>query len=220
MKRYIAAVLLTVCTGAGMANTNDTLNNLGEEAVLQKALVSSQTVNGLQADSSQVQARYQTVIDGILKDARGGVVNKNQGQSVNGAVLFVSFSMPEPLLFALADQAASFEIPVVLNGLVDGDFKKTIETFKRLHKKAKKDHLNFKGVSIDPLWFEQFNISSVPALVVSARPANCEPQSLCVNQAFDVVYGNASLKNSLELIAEKGEAASLLAKAILENGHV
>ena len=85
---------------------------------------------------------------------------------------------------------------------------------------AKKNHLNFKGVSIDPLWFEQFNISAVPALVVSARPANCEPQSLCANQAFDVVYGNASLKNSLELVAEKGETASLLAKSILENGHV
>jgi len=34
------------------------------------------------------------------------------------------------------------------------------------------------------------------------------------------VYGNASIKKGLELIAQKGDAAPQLARTILENGHV
>ena len=108
----------------------------------------------------------------------------------------------------------------MINGLVEGDFKKTIETFKRLNADAKKQHLHFKGVSIDPVWFTQFHITSVPALVVTELPKACALAQDCEPQPFDVVYGNASLKNALELIAKKGEAAPRRAQVILENGHV
>ena len=107
-----------------------------------------------------------------------------------------------------------------MNGLKDNDFKKTIETFASLHQKAEKQHLNFQGISIDPVWFQQFSISKVPALVVTERPAHCEAQTVCINQPFDVVYGNASIKKSLALIAEKGTAGSAIAKKILGDGHV
>lgn len=219
MKSFYAAALLLFYITGSVANTNDLLNHLGNQGLRQKALIANQDLETAKADSLLGQVKYRTAIDTILQSAKNVKPNEQQGQGVNGAVLFVSFSMPESLLFALSDEAASFEIPLVINGLVDGDFKKTIKTFTRLHEKAKKEHLNFKGVSIDPLWFEQFHISSVPALVVSSRPANCEPQSLCPSQPYDVVYGNASVKKSLELIAEKGESASHLARLILENGH-
>ena len=127
--------------------------------------------------------------------------------------------MPESLLFALCDEAAVFDIPVVVNGLVDNDFRKTIETFVRLHHDAQTQHRRFKGISIDPLWFEQFHITQVPALVLSDTHV-CAPQTLCANQPFDVVYGNASIKRSLSLIRDKGDAAPKLAHAMLENGHV
>ena len=99
-------------------------------------------------------------------------------------------------------------------------FKQTVATFSRLSHEAQKQHLNFKGVSIDPVWFTQFNITAVPALVVSSRPASCHAASVCANQPFDVVYGNTQLKKGLEIIVDRGENASLVAKKILEQGHV
>jgi len=145
---------------------------------------------------------------------------KGPMQSASGVILFISFSMPESLLFALSDEASELHIPVVINGLVDGDFKKTIETFERLNRHAKKANLHFEGLSIDPIWFQQFQIKSVPALVVTERPLDCKPQTICANQAFDVVYGNASLKKALTLIAEKGDVGSRIAQKILEDRHV
>lgn len=161
-----------------------------------------------------------TPIADVLKSAKASNPLRGPVQSASGAILFVSFSMPESLLFALSDEAAQLHIPVVVNGLVESDFKKTIVTFERLHRHAKKAHLHFEGISIDPVWFQQFQVSSVPALVVTERPTNCQPQTLCENQPFDVVYGNANLKKALALIAEKGDAAPQIAQKILEDGHV
>lgn len=201
------------------ANTNDAINAYQAEGVNQAALTSKSQIDTLKAASIQNQSEHKSLIDTLMQSAVSSVPAKQKPQGADGAVLFVSFSMPDSLLFALANEAALFNIPVVINGLIDGDFKKTIETFKHLNTEAKKQHLNFKGVSIDPVWFTQFQIKSVPALVVTERSNTCTPEKDCVNQPFDVVYGNASLKNALELIAEKGDGAAQRAQMILENGH-
>lgn len=164
--------------------------------------------------STQNQLEQAGLINTVIANARQGLALKQKPKGADGAILFVSFSMPEALLYSLAEQAAFYDIPLVINGLVDGDFKKTIETFKRLN--AKNPQLS--GISIDPVWFTQFQINSVPALVVTDRPKNCLTQD-CSLQPFDVVYGNARLKDALELIIKKGDAASLRAKTILEHGH-
>ncbi len=203
----------------GSANTNDAIRAYQAEGERNTALTSTTQIETLKAASSQTQAEHKSLIDTLMQSAVSGVPAKQKPQGAEGAVLFVSFSMPDSLLFALADEAARLNIPVVINGLVDGDFKKTIETFKHLNTQAKKQHLNFKGVSIDPVWFTQFQIKSVPALVVTESPKNCASGSDCVSQPFDVVYGNASLKNALELIAERGDAGAQRAQTILENGH-
>lgn len=176
-------------------------------------------ITSIARQAKDLQNQHQSLIDEIKNhSAQYGVPHKEQ--VVDGAVLFVSFSMPKELLFSLSDEAASFGMPVVLNGLIDGDFKKTIEQFNQLQQEAKKQHRQFSGVSIDPVWFEQFKVQQVPALVVSHRPSRCGVALVCASQTFDIVYGNASLKDALRLIARKGEAASDLAKLILEQGHV
>jgi len=217
--KELAAVFM-LSSFASFANTNDDLNAYQAQGLRQAATVSSAKIQTLKEKSAYTLAEHETLIDGFLKQARASQSFKQQTQAAPNAILLVSFSMPEALLLALSDEAAAFNIPVVINGLVDGDFKKTIETFARLHAEAKKQRLNFKGVSIDPLWFEQFQIKAVPALVLSERPASCAAQTLCANQTFDVVYGNASIKKALALIRDKGDAASSLAKTILEQGHV
>lgn len=211
---------LMFCTFSCCANTNDDINAYQAEGLRQTASVSSATIQNLKASSDYARAQNKTLIDGFLKYAHDSLPSGQKVQAAPNAILFVSFSMPESLLFALCDEAQAFNIPVVINGLVDKDFKKTIETFARLNHEAKKQHLNFQGISIDPLWFQQFQITSVPALVLSERSSACEAQTICENQTFDVVYGNASLKKSLELMRDKGDAAPHIAKHILEQGHV
>lgn len=217
LKHLTLITALSLCWSV-FANTNDDINAIRAEGVIQTSLVPRATIETLKKNSAYNQS--QSFLDEFMQHARASQPAKKQIQAANGAILFVSFSMPEQLLFSLADEAAQFDIPVVMNGLVDGDFKKTIEMFARLNNEAKKQHLNFKGISIDPIWFQQFQIKSVPALVVTTRPANCTRQTVCASQTFDLVYGNASIKKGLELIAEKGDAAPKLARTILERGHV
>lgn len=201
------------------ANVNDLINEASKTGSSQHDLVSQDTLIRINKASNNSYVENQTLIEHIIQTSRQGLPHAQKGQYVDGAVLFVSLSMPESLLFSLADEAAFYKIPVVINGLIEGDFKKTMTTFSRLHAHAKKSKFSFNGVSIDPLWFEQFHITAVPALVASKRPSSCGQQLLCNEQTYDVVYGNASIKNSLQLIARKGEAASDVAQVILEKGR-
>lgn len=206
--------------GCGNANTNDALNAYKHKGINQLANTSTQHIETLNEASNQTQLEHKSLIDTLMQSTAQSMQGKQKPQGADGAVLFVSFSMPESLLYALADEAALYDIPVVINGLVDSDFKKTIETFKRLNQEAEQQHLHFKGVSIDPVWFTQFQIQSVPALVVTERAKNCGLKETCLNQPFDVVYGNASLKKALELISKKGDVGAQRAKAILESADV
>ncbi|KTD71813.1 putative conjugative transfer protein TrbC [Legionella steelei] len=205
---------------ASHANVNDFINEASATGKVAHDSVSQDTLAHWNAASNQSYAQNKTLIDQIIEQSRQGAPIAQKGQTVDGAVLFVSFSMPEPLLFSLSDEAASYKIPVVINGLIEGDFKKTITAFSMLHAKAKESKWAFNGVSVDPLWFEQFHITAVPALVVSKRPSTCGQQLLCSEQTYDVVYGNASIKNSLQLIAQKGDSANEVAQTLLENAHV
>ena len=221
MAHYIKIIILFL---AGVvecfANTNDELRHYQEEGAHQVSTISSNTIEMLKHTSLRNQSEHQSLIDSLMQRSTDGLQSNQKPQGAEGAILFVSFSMPDSLLFALSDEAARFHIPVVINGLVDGDFKKTITAFSKLHAKAKESKWAFNGVSIDPLWFEQFHITAVPALVVSKRPSSCGQQLLCPEQTYDVVYGNASIKNSLQLIAQKGDSANEVAQALLENAHV
>lgn len=204
----------------GVANTNDDIKAYQDQALQEVQKTSAIQIEGFKASSVQNQSQNKTLIDSIMQSAVGGLPDKQKPKGADGAILFVSFSMPTSLLFALSDEAAAFNIPVVIKGLVEGDFKKTILTFKQLQTDAKKQGLNFNGVSIDPVWFGQFHITSVPALVVTELPEQCRLELKECPQPFDVVYGNSRIKQSLELIAQKGEAAPKRALSILEGAHV
>ena len=220
MRKTGIVLALMASTAVCFANTNDDIAAMQNTGRAQAASVSHDRIDTLKVLSEQNQSEHKTLIDTLMAEAKSGLPDKQRAQAATGAMLFVSFSMPEPLLFSLADEAATYNIPLVVNGLVDGDFKKTIDTFARLSANAKKQSLTFQGISIDPVWFQQFHIQSVPALVVTTRPVTCDAQTVCINQSFDVVYGNAHVKKGLELIAARGDAAPKLAQTILEQGHV
>ena len=115
-------------------------------------------------------------------------------------LIFISFSMPEESLKALAKQAKKAGGTLVLRGLVDNSVKKTLTKIVEVFGKEE-----FDSFTIDPLAFKNFGIKAVPAIVVI--------DSL---KKFDVIYGDVSLYYALKKVVNEGEM-SLLANSYLRS---
>lgn len=121
-------------------------------------------------------------IDNLLSQQKAA----NQEKPTEGALYFVSFSIPEEGL----KETRQYGIPATLRGLINNDMKTTTDAVMQLVKDGVTD-----GVQIDPTLYAQYNIRSVPALVVRCQTG------------FDVVRGNIRLKQALEKVAETGDCA-------------
>ena len=214
MMKCCKTLILLLVSFATFANTNDFLNTLRAQGMNTASKIDARSIESIKDKSRALKSEHLAMIEGLKRS----VDRSERGQGIEEAMLFVSFSMPKSLLFMLADEAATYDIPVVIKGLVDGDFKKTVHKFYALNKKSEMEGHKFKGISIDPVWFDDFQIERVPALVVVRRSKECLQQTKCKAQTFDVVYGNSSIKTALELIGEKGDTR-VVAKKILDERH-
>lgn len=106
----------------------------------------------------------------------------------NETVYFLSFSIPEEQLVAVMKEAAEHKIPVYIRGLINDDMKSTAHAIKYLVQKY-----GIKGINIDPVRFDYYDINAVPALVKKC------------GDKFDVVYGNGNINSALELIKLEGD---------------
>jgi len=101
----------------------------------------------------------------------------------------------------MLQDAARYNVPATIRGLVNNDLRQTANAIFEL---AKKD--NKIGVQIDPTQFSDYHITTVPALVVTC------PGS------FDIIRGSLPLKQALEKVAREGDC-SATARQILENAQ-
>jgi len=216
-KLPLAALISSALSFNAFANFNDQVNSYKAH---EHSLIHSESQALAKA---RLKSRLNTeqnlaLVNHVIAMAKGSY-NKNiphGGRAARGAILFVSFSMPTPLIIQMSQQAAQFHIPVMLRGLVDNNMPKTLQRLMDIKQAAKKQSVPFSGIGIDPVWFDQFAITAVPALVVTLRPARCIAQKVCKDQPFDVVYGNSSINRSLNLIATEGsKAIAPIAKEIL-----
>lgn len=125
-------------------------------------------------------------IDNLLSQQKAA----NQEKPTEGALYFVSFSIPEEGLKRMLHETRQYGIPATLRGLINNDMKTTTDAVLQLVKDGVTD-----GVQIDPTLYSQYNIRSVPALVVRCQTG------------FDVVRGNIRLKQALEKVTETGDCA-------------
>ena len=114
-----------------------------------------------------------------------------------GAVYFISFSIPDEGLKRMLHETHRYGIPAMLRGLVNNDMKATTDAVMGLVKAGITE-----GVQIDPTLYSQYNIRSVPALVVRCKAG------------FDVIQGNIRLKQALEKVVEKGDCAETARKLL------
>lgn len=115
--------------------------------------------------------------------------------------VFVSFSMPAPLLEQTLKECAHYHVSAYLNGLAENSMKKTAQKVMDLSKKV--PDLNLQ---IDPTLFEKYNIKEVPAIV-------CEN-----GDTFDILKGNIKLKEVFNRFITSGDCG-LTTNDVLEMAH-
>ncbi|ALA26646.1 type-F conjugative transfer system pilin assembly protein TrbC [Piscirickettsia salmonis] len=222
MKKIALTVILSIGCQIAFANFNDEVNAY---KVHEKSLIdqNSSKVSALASMSQANVKKNLSLLNQFMGQAQhsAGQTLNHGGKAANGAMLFISTSMPKPLIIQMSIQASKYNIPVIMRGLIDNSMPKTLQAILNIKVLAKKEHLKFSGISIDPVWFDQFDITAVPAFVVTQRPAGCISQKMCPNQPFDVIYGNQSIHDSLLEIAKQGSATpKTVAQTILRKGRV
>lgn len=103
--------------------------------------------------------------------------------------IFVSSSMPKPLLKSYAAEAHKYGGVLVFRGLPDGSMKKLTDLAMELSAD------NTAGMQIDDEAFANFEVTQVPTIALS------EPEGA----KFDKVAGSITVKAALELFANDGD---------------
>jgi conjugal transfer pilus assembly protein TrbC len=112
-------------------------------------------------------------------------------------LIFVSFSMPEPTLARLVDQAARSAGTLVLRGLTESSLKQTVARVQKLIGTRK------VAFQIDPQSFERFSVDRTPTFVLirsGAQPVSCGEAQCLPDDSFVSVSGDVSLDYALEHI--------------------
>lgn len=127
-------------------------------------------------------------------------------------LIFISFSMPKESLKAWAEQAHQAGGTLLLRGLYENSIHKT--SLRAMEIFGEKIECELK---VDPESFRQFQIKTVPAVVIiSEHKKECQ-QEPCQPPIFDMISGDISLETALEKLMKHGTShVSQTAKIFLE----
>ncbi|MEQ9115669.1 MAG: type-F conjugative transfer system pilin assembly protein TrbC [Rickettsiales bacterium] len=103
-----------------------------------------------------------------------------------GLLIFVSFTMPKEMLWSYMEQAITHNARLVIRGLVDNSFKKTIKAMQL-------DNNRKLIVDVNPKAFAEYKVNQVPAIVLSNK------------ETYDKFTGSISIKHALEEIRNSGD---------------
>ena len=191
--------------------------NSGSKASQYKALVKA---NEAIHHSKQSKEQIQTLIDSAKasfkehsKNVETGpnsllsqvVQNSNNLESASksrgaeGIIIFVSFSMPQEMLWSYSEQAKQYGARVVIRGLVENNFKQTVSAMN-----IGKDR--YLKLDINPNLFKAYGISKVPSIVVIG--------SKDTDKAADQFTGSVSLKYALEESSTIGDQQNYSLKVL------
>lgn len=135
----------------------------------------------------------------------------NPSANANDVMVFVSLGMPDTSLQQLLMQSADLQVPLIVRGVLPQGFTATVK--KMNHLIDNKGQTIQSGFAINPQWFTQFGITQVPAFV-AVRPNKCQAKQPCSSDDFDVIYGNVSLYDALNLLAQHGSIPDVAAKTL------
>lgn len=207
---FFSAVLLLSCISLNFAakNTQKDIYAFANHTA-QRATSYEQQAQSLSNFSEANMNQYK---DYALKMGQRSQAVAPKTQTEPGMMVFVSLGMPTVALRQIAEQAHHYGIPVMIQGFLQNDLRKTQQRILEiLYPKNQKPIIG--GYVIDPNWFKRYRITQVPAFVVTNQTAPCQDQ-YCPQAHYDVLHGNISVMHALEIINNKG-TLSAIAKSIL-----
>jgi len=140
------------------------------------------------------------------------LLTSNQRQEGAGVKIFVSSSMGKSLLKTYLMQAKAYKATLVFNGLPGGSWRKLSELVYEITGGDEEA----VAMQIDDLAFAEYDITSVPAIVLQKEVSVFEQDGSDATPVFDKVTGNIGVKRALELMVEKGELSTLAAQVLEE----
>lgn len=134
----------------------------------------------------------------------------------DGGALYVavSLTMPAEALRQLSEDAEKAGARLVIRGLVDGSFERTVVVAKEVFGQ---DALS--GLAIEPQVFRAYGVDRVPTFIAAQAPVQpCQDGVDCVSAVtpHDRIAGNISLAEALRQLSQRGDAAPGVARAALE----
>ena len=121
--------------------------------------------------------------------------------------VFVSTSMPKPLLKSYVSEAKKYGGVLVFKGLPSGSFKELAVLVAELtiDPVGTKDANNSLGLQIDDEAFDRFEVSAVPTIILSTTSEYQPHQTTQV--IYDKITGNVGIKYALEQFSSSGVLA-------------
>jgi type-F conjugative transfer system pilin assembly protein TrbC len=179
-------------------------------AVRASALLILMCANAYAVDTAELSALAKSITERIhnsqiQSSIQSNNINETQKQILNmqndEAKLFiaVSFSMPEKLILDYLQQAKEFNGWVVVQGFKDNAMPSMLETLAKWDKKA-----DISRLLIDPNIFKQYQISSVPSMILTTDTYPCDNQK-CIANSFDKVVGSVRVQHALKIMSERGD---------------
>lgn len=135
-------------------------------------------------------------------------------QAGPGLLIFVSFSMPEPTLQRLVDQAAKAQASLVIRGFINGSLRETVARAQGLIGNRQ------VAFQIDPQAFDRFAVVKTPTFVLVRGGVEGQPcgTGLCVPpDAYVAISGDVSLDYALEFIERTAPRFAKDARRYLQN---
>ncbi|EBU8924257.1 type-F conjugative transfer system pilin assembly protein TrbC [Salmonella enterica subsp. enterica serovar Brandenburg] len=196
--KYLAGLIMVISgtvSAGGVANTPENRQFLKHQENLSSQLREKPDYQLKAWAEQQVQANPLVQSDRhFLDDLARKRQTSQADKPEQGAVYFISFSIPEEGLKRMLGETRRYSIPATLRGMRDNDLKATADAVLSLVKDGATD-----GVQIDPTLFTKYDIRSVPTLVVYCP------------QGYDVIRGNLRVKQALEKVVTAGDCRRVAA---------
>lgn len=121
--------------------------------------------------------------------------------------VFVSTSMPKPLLKAYASEAKKYGGVLVFKGLPSGSFKELAVLVGELNTGSidAASDTSLPGMQIDDEAFDRFEVSAVPTIILSTT-SEYQPHQI-TQVIYDKITGNVGIKYALEQFSSSGTLA-------------
>jgi type-F conjugative transfer system pilin assembly protein TrbC len=165
------SVVITIFAGISFASVAEDYER--EEEKFARELLEQQTENNVDfkerknpnlekafKEAEKLAMEMRNIPTGAgCRECGGGLrlPSAKEGDSGNGILVFVSFSMPEAALRILSHQAEKYGAKLMLRGVVDGSFQKTGEAMRKI--------LMDCDLFVHPELFKKYAVKRTPTFI-------------------------------------------------------